>query len=118
MVACHRQLIASILRSALPCASLALVTSAAADPELVMEAPSQDHFMEAALHPQAEDTLADEVLAYLTPLEEINADTDFRQYMQDGVPADVRREALRKLWAMSPKIRDYHDPARDYAEDY
>jgi hypothetical protein len=117
MVAGHCQLFASILRVALPCASLALATSAAADPELVMEAPGQDHFMEAALHPQAEDTLADEVLVHLTPLDEITADTDFRQYMQNGVPADLRREALRKAWLMRPKIRDYMDPARDYAAD-
>jgi hypothetical protein len=118
MVAGHRQLIASILRVALPCASLAFVTSAAADPELIMEAPNKDHFIEAALLPQAEDTLAAEGLLYLTPLEEITAETDIRQYMQDSVPADVRREALRKAWVMKPAIRDYKDPARDYASDY
>jgi hypothetical protein len=118
MVAHHCRMFASIFRVALPCASLAMVTSAAADPASVIEADGQDLFIEAALLPQAEDTLAGELLVHLTPLEEITADTDFGQYMQDGVPADVRREALRKAWVMKPAIRDYQDPARDYASDY
>jgi hypothetical protein len=107
-----RQMLASIFRVALPYASLIMVTSAAADPPSVVEATGHDVFL-----PQAEVTLAAGALVQLTPLAEITANTDFRQYMQDGVPAGIRREALRKAWMLIPEIRNYKDPARDYAHD-
>jgi hypothetical protein len=101
MVADHRRVFTTIFQMALPFASLTLGISAAADPATVGQATGPELFIEAALLPQAEDTLAAEVLIHLTPLEEITADTDFRQYMQDGVPADTRREALRKAWVLT-----------------
>jgi hypothetical protein len=118
MFANRCQLFTSIFQIALPCASLMLVTPAAADPASLVEASGKSLLIEAALVPQAEGTPAAEGFAHLTPLEEITADTDFRQYMQEGVPADTRREALRKAWMLTPAIRDYMDPARDYAFEH
>jgi hypothetical protein len=87
----HRHVFVSIFPVALPCTILALATAtAAADPASEALVTDRDHFIEAALLPQAEDALAVEELALLTPLEAITTDTDFRQYMQVGVPAGVR----------------------------
>lgn len=64
------------------------------------------------------DNLSEEELAQLTPLDAMTAETGLGQYLRHGVPAALRREALRKMWLLNPKIRDYLDDARDYAWDW
>lgn len=40
----------------------------------------------------------------LPDLGTLTAESDFRPFLQAGVPADLRREALRKLWRVNPII--------------
>jgi hypothetical protein len=43
----------------------------------------------------------------LPPLESINALTDVTAFLQKGVPADLARAALRRVWTADPAIRDF-----------
>jgi Protein of unknown function (DUF3306) len=45
--------------------------------------------------------------ASLPSIEAITFDTDIRGFLQDGVPAALRRAALRQAWASDPAIRDF-----------
>jgi hypothetical protein len=46
-------------------------------------------------------------LEKLPSLESITAETDIRDFLRPGVPADLRREALRRAWSADPGIRDF-----------
>lgn len=46
-------------------------------------------------------------LASLPTLDSIGPDTDIRQFLRAGVPAELTRAALRRAWASDPAIRDY-----------
>ena len=46
-------------------------------------------------------------LAKLPPLESITAETDIRAYLAPGVPAELTRAALRRVWSADPQIRDF-----------
>ena len=48
-------------------------------------------------------------------IESLNEDSDYSVFMKEGVPEDLRRLALRKLWRLSPGVRDGLD---DYDDDY
>lgn len=56
--------------------------------------------------------------ACLPKLEEITARTDMTVFFRKGVPESMRNAALRKAWALDPAIRDYINPALDYAYDW
>ena len=43
----------------------------------------------------------------LPPIESIGPESDVRAFLVAGVPADLTRAALRRLWASDPKIRDF-----------
>src|SRR5262245_14596605 len=45
--------------------------------------------------------------ASLPPIESITADSDIRAFFSPGVPADLVRAALRRVWTSDPKIRDF-----------
>ncbi len=51
----------------------------------------------------------------LPSIESLDEDSDFSVFMQEGVPEEQRRLALRKLWRLSPGEIDGLD---DYDEDY
>ena len=51
----------------------------------------------------------------LPTIESLDKNSDFSQFMQQGVPEELRRLALRKLWRISPGVIDGLD---DYDEDY
>ena len=51
-------------------------------------------------------------------LEELTADTDMTVFFRKGVPEGIRNAALRKSWALDPAIRNYVNPALDYAYDW
>jgi hypothetical protein len=53
----------------------------------------------------------------LPPLESIAADTDIRGYLTRGVPPELTRAALRRAWAVDPRIRDFVGLA-DYDWDF
>lgn len=87
----------------------------AAAPEPALDAAPLDSPAPAA---EAQETLTEEELAALPPIETIDATTDISGYLRKGVPAALKNAALRRVWAATPQIRDYLDPAREYAYDW
>ncbi|MDP2358807.1 MAG: DUF3306 domain-containing protein [Beijerinckiaceae bacterium] len=57
-------------------------------------------------------------LSKLPRLDEITAETNITDFMRREVPAALRNAALRQAWAIDPAIRDYVNPAREYAYDW
>jgi hypothetical protein len=57
-------------------------------------------------------------LSSLPKLEEITETTDITVFLRKGVPESLRNAALRKSWALDPAIRNYVNPALDYAYDW
>jgi hypothetical protein len=43
----------------------------------------------------------------LPPIDSIDAGTDVRAFLEDGVPQDLARAALRRAWSSDPAIRDF-----------
>ena len=66
----------------------------------------------------AEAELTPEEIAKLPSAEELTADTDISMFLRKGVPAALRNAALRRMWSLDPKIRDFIGDARDYAYDW
>ena len=54
----------------------------------------------------------------LPKLEDLTKDTDMTVFFKKGVPEGIRNAALRKSWALDPAIRNYVNPALDYAYDW
>jgi hypothetical protein len=57
-------------------------------------------------------------LSSLPKLEDLTATTDITAFLKKGVPESLRNAALRKSWALDPAIRNYVNPALDYAYDW
>jgi hypothetical protein len=57
-------------------------------------------------------------LESLPKLEDLTASTDMTVFFKRGVPESIRNAALRKSWALDPAIRNYVNPALDYAYDW
>ncbi len=53
----------------------------------------------------------------LTPIEELDAQSDYTQFLADGVPEAVTRAALRKLWLSDPVLANL-DGLNDYDENF
>lgn len=60
---------------------------------------------------------AGDPLAELPDLESLGPGSDFRPFMQKGVPAELRRAALRKLWRSRAGLANL-DGLVDYGEDF
>jgi hypothetical protein len=56
-------------------------------------------------------------LSLLPPIESITSVTDVTGFLQAGVPADLTRAALRRVWTADPAIRDFVGLA-EYAWDF
>ena len=65
-----------------------------------------------------EAELSPEEVAELPSLEELTADTDISVFLRKSVPALLSNAALRRMWSLDPKIRDFVGDARDYAYDW
>lgn len=82
-------------------------TSAAPAPAAVDDAVNEDELSDAEL-----------LKRYALPdPENLTADDGVEAFMRAGVPARLRRLALRRLWQVNPGIVA-HDGLTDYAEDY
>lgn len=57
-------------------------------------------------------------LSSLPKLGEMTATTDITGFLRKGVPEHLRNAALQKSWALDPAIRNYVNPALDYAYDW
>lgn len=67
--------------------------------------------------PAADTSGPADPLADLPPVEELTAESDFTPFLRAGVPEDLHRQALRKLWTSDPVFAN-DDGLKDYAEDY
>ena len=68
--------------------------------------------------PQGEDVAPEFDLSTLPKLEELTASTDMSAFLRKGVPEHLRNAALQKSWALDPAIRNYVNPALEYAYDW
>src|SRR5260221_866345 len=57
-------------------------------------------------------------LSDLPKLEDLTGATDITGFLRKGVPEHLRNAALRKSWALDPAIRNYVNPALEYAYDW
>ncbi len=57
-------------------------------------------------------------LSKLPSLEEINAETSLTDFLRKDVPEALRNAAMKRAWALDPAIRDYVNPAMEYAFDW
>jgi hypothetical protein len=53
----------------------------------------------------------------LPPIEELTAESDFTPFLQAGVPEELKRLALRKLWRSDPVFANL-DGLVEYGEDF
>jgi hypothetical protein len=53
----------------------------------------------------------------LPRIEELTAESDLSVFMRAGVPRELQKAALRRVWSLDPAIRDYCGPA-DYALNF
>lgn len=91
---------------------------AAARQDPLPETPDETAEAAAPAAPAEPEPLSEEALAALPRLEDLTETTDISGFLQPGVPAALKNAALRRVWMMSPAIRDYRDPAVDYAWDW
>ena len=57
-------------------------------------------------------------LSSLPKLDELTSTTDITGFLRKGVPEHLRNAALQKAWALDPAIRNYVNPALEYAYDW
>lgn len=55
--------------------------------------------------------------ASLPDIDSLTVGSDFKVFMRAGVPPELRRQALRKLWRLDPKLANL-DGLLEYGEDY
>ena len=68
--------------------------------------------------PQGDDVTLEFDLSTLPKLEELTGSTDITAFLRKGVPEHLRNAALQKSWALDPAIRNYVNPALEYAYDW
>ena len=68
--------------------------------------------------PQVQEEPPEFDLSTLPTLEELTGSTDITAFLHKGVPEQLRNAALRKSWALDPAIRNYVNPALEYAYDW
>lgn len=73
---------------------------------------------EPSLLQQDDDSISEDELAALPSIDELTPQTDIRAFLRKGVPKPLRNAALRRMWMLTPSIRDHNDPAVDYAWDW
>ncbi len=85
-----------------------------ASPETEQRSPTAE---DASAERAVEDTgLPEEAAPELPPLESLGEDSDYSAFLGEGVPADVKQKALRKLFH-SPKF-NIRDGLDDYDWDF
>ncbi|NKX44490.1 DUF3306 domain-containing protein [Roseicyclus persicicus] len=85
------------------------------DPDSPETDPEPEGVAEAEADPP---TLSDEELAALPRIEDLVQGSDIRPFLRAGVPRALKNAALRRMWMLTPAIRDHRDPAVDYAWDW
>ena len=65
----------------------------------------------------AEEPSEDEIVARLPDIDSLDESADFTVFLQKGVPEDLRRRALRRLWRLNPVFANL-DGLAEYDEDF
>lgn len=60
----------------------------------------------------------EDLIAELPRIEDLVPGQSLTMFMQSWVPGAIRNAALQRVWLLDPAVRDYVDPALDYAYDY
>jgi Protein of unknown function (DUF3306) len=68
--------------------------------------------------PETGEIIDEDLVRGLPDVAALEPGADLSVFMQKGVPEQLRRDALRRLWVTDPAIRDFVSPALDYAYDY
>ncbi len=68
--------------------------------------------------PETGEVIDTDLVNTLPDISGLQPGDDLSGFMKKGVPEALRRTALRTMWASDPVIRDFVDPALDYAYDY
>ncbi|MDA1100588.1 MAG: DUF3306 domain-containing protein [Proteobacteria bacterium] len=58
-----------------------------------------------------------DIVEQLPDIDDLDAESDYTLFMRDGVPENLRRLALRKLWLSDPVLANV-DGLVDYGEDF
>jgi hypothetical protein len=86
--------------------------------------PKQDSPIVDGVEPLGPETALSETaepefdLSTLPKLEELTGTTDITAFLRKGVPEHLRNAALSKSWALDPAVRNYVNPALEYAYDW
>ena len=88
------------------------VAKAEVEPRVEAKLPATEPQADAAQKAEPEFDVAS-----LPPIESINALTDVTAFLRQGVPAELTRAALRRVWTADPAIRDFVGLA-EYAWDF
>lgn len=65
----------------------------------------------------AEPEVEEELQEPLPRIEDLTIESDLTAFLKRGVPAALKRAAMRKMWSIDPNIRDYVGPS-EYAWDF
>ncbi len=76
-----------------------------------------DEVDEAADAPESGEQPAEIAPEDLPDIDTLHKDSDFTVFMRDGVPEELKRRALRKLWTSDPVLANV-DGLNDYDGDY
>jgi hypothetical protein len=88
-------------------------------PEAKPAAPAAESVESSSLSARPSEEATPEFdLSSLPKLEELTGNTDITAFLRKGVPEHLRNAALRKSWALDPAIRNYVNPALEYAYDW
>ncbi|MFD0858710.1 DUF3306 domain-containing protein [Roseovarius aquimarinus] len=82
------------------------------------EAPEEAEARAALEEASREEALDEEAIAALPSLDSLKAGSDIKPFLAPGIPAKLKNAALRRMWSVTPGVRDYSDPAVDYAWDW
>ncbi|MCV0395601.1 MAG: DUF3306 domain-containing protein [Rhizobiaceae bacterium] len=69
------------------------------------------------VQPEAGEAETDGPAEPLPRLEDLTAESDLTAFLKKGVPLALKSAALRKMWSLDPRIRDYVGPS-EYAWDF
>ena len=90
----------------------------AKQPEPKQDAPAGESVESSGSPVALDDDTVEFDLSTLPTLEELTGSTDITAFLRKGVPEHLRNAALRKSWALDPAIRNYVNPALEYAYDW
>lgn len=78
-------------------------------PDVEQKADESDREDRTLFSPDGDESSASPAfhISSLPSIESITASTDIRDFLRPGVPAELSRAALRRVWSTDPAIRDF-----------